>query len=885
MNKQPPDIMRLRSWCIVALVFWSILIIGFLYAFEKKEHQKTLSVAQEIARSGLNKDYIYRLWNASHGGVYVPVTDQMPPNPYLNHIPERDIITTQGKKLTLVNPAYMTRQVHELEREMYGVRGHITSLKAIRPANKPDTWERAALEQFEQGVEEVAALVTMENLPFYRVMVPLDIKEQCLKCHAHQGYTTGQIRGGISTTVPMADILISDHKFIVTYRIYHLIIFLIGLAGLLLFFRQSSRQISKRIETEKDLVRQGDHLQGIVDNISSGIAVYDVHNEGETFVIKNINLAGLKIAQLELADVQGKDVTEAFSGVIEMGLFAVLQRVWKTGVAEHFPVTVYSEDRISYWVKNYVYKLPTNEIVAVYDDVTEKKQAEETILEKTTEWEKTFNAIPDIITLQNKDMNIVRANQAALDFFNMESEEELLGTTCYQLFRGTTEPCVGCPGVASFVDEKQHSRIIEHASLNKVFRVCSAPVFDKNNEVQYFVYVAQDVTEKKRLEEELFQAHKMEAIGTLAGGIAHDFNNILSAILGYAELAKMDLPADSKAVKDIHQVITAGERATDLVKQILTFSRKTSHLKQPLRLHFIVNEALQLIRASLPSTIDIQATIAKENDMVLADPTNIHQIVVNLCTNALHAIGNKRGKIEVTLGDEYLKTTQIPASENIQAGSFLVLSVKDNGKGMDEQTAARVFEPYFTTKKEGEGTGLGLAVIHSIIEESNGFIRVKSRPDEGTTIRIYLPAIGEGVGAVTAARDTIPLPTGTETILFVDDEPTIVDISQSVLTSLGYHITTETKSLDALKKFEAAPEAFDLVITDQTMPELTGTELAEAILKLKPDTPIILCSGYPSSIIEAKVYAIGIKRFVAKPLNERKLAEIVRQVLDEQSQD
>ena len=212
MNKLHPDIKRLRSWCILALIFWCTLIAGFLYVFKNQEWQNAISVGQEIGRSNLRKDYTYRIWNASNGGVYVPLTENNLPNPYLSHIPDRDITTQQGKKLTLVNPAYMTRQVHELESEMYGIRGHITSLKVIRPANRPDAWENAALEQFEQGVKEVTELVTEENLPYIRIMIPMTTKEQCLKCHASQGYTIGDIRGGISANVPMADILAGAKK-------------------------------------------------------------------------------------------------------------------------------------------------------------------------------------------------------------------------------------------------------------------------------------------------------------------------------------------------------------------------------------------------------------------------------------------------------------------------------------------------------------------------------------------------------------------------------------------------------------------------------------------------------------------------------------------------
>ncbi len=880
MNRADLDRKQLRIWCISALLFWCALIAGFLHLFEKNEWQSAISIGKEIGRSSLKKDCIYRVWSASHGGVYVPITDKTPPNPYLSHLPERDITTVQGKTFTLINPAYMTRQVYELEHELYGSRAHLTSLKAIRPTNKPDPWEKNALQQFEQGVEEVSEFMTMENLPVIRVMIPMFTREPCLKCHARHGYKEGDIRGGISVTVPMTDVFATTQKHNFTARGYHVIIFFIGLAGLFLFYRQSSGQLVRRADAENKLRIQGDHLQGIVDNISNGIAVYDAYENGDNFIIKSINPAGLHTAQLDLEDVVGKKVTEAFPGVIEMGLFEVFQRVWKTGKPELVPVSVYRDERLFYWIENSVYKLPTGEIVAVYNDVTAGKQAEEEVLLKTEEWEKTFNAIPDIITLQDRNMTIVRANQAAFDFFQMEPEE-LLGSTCHELFRGEAKPCSDCPGPSSFVDNKKHTGIIEHKSWNTVFHVCSVPVLDKGNDIQYFVYIAQDITDKKRLEEELFQAHKLEAIGTLAGGIAHDFNNILSAILGYAEIAKIQLPANSPVAKDIDQVIVAGKRATDLVKQILTFSRKTDQKRKPLRLHLIVKEALQLIRASLPTTIDIQSSIDQKNDLVLADPTGMHQIVVNLCTNALHAIGKNKGILAVTLKRVFLESGQIPATEKIQAGPFIVLTVTDTGRGMDEKTVARVFEPYFTTKREGEGTGLGLAVTHSIVEECNGFIEVISAPEKGTSICVYLPAIEEACTVIIDGEDSAPMPTGTENILIVDDEPAIVKISKVFLTSLGYNVTAETKSLHALRKFEVTPEAFDLVITDQTMPDLTGYELSKAMLNIKPDLPIIVCTGYSATLNADGAYAIGIKRLLTKPLDKRKLAETVRQVLDE----
>lgn len=868
-----------RNWCITAFVFWIALVVGSTFFFLKTEWQAAMSIGRELGISALQKDYTYRAWNAKHGGVYAPVTKETPPNPFLSHIPNRDIIIAEGKKLTLINPAYMTRQVHVLGEELYGLRGHITSLNVIRPENKPDQWERSALQQFEEGAEEVTELVTLENLPFMRVMTVMQTKESCLKCHATQGYKVGDIRGGISVSVPMQQIIASVKKRMFVDSLYHLLIFLVGVAGLLIFYVQTDKQLTARAKMEDNLKKQEQHLRGIVDNSSNGIAVYERSENDDDFIIKNINRAGLQTAKLELEDVVGKKVTKVFPGVVEMGLFTLFERVWKTGEPEHFPVSSYSDERLLLWMENYVYKLPTGEIVAVYDDITPRKQAEEQLLKKTEEWEKTFNAIPDIITLQDKNMKIIRANQATFDFFQMEPEE-LLGSTCYSLFKETVEPCPGCPGSISLIDNKKHSNIIEHTLQGKIFHVCSTPILDHNNEVQYIVYIAQDITEKKRLEEELFQSHKMEAIGTLAGGIAHDFNNILSAILGYSELAKAELPENSRAKKDIDLVLQSGERAVELVKQILTFSRKTDLQKKPLRIDVIVKEALKMMRSSLPTTIDIKTHFEQEICLVLAAPSSIHQIVVNLCTNAFHAIGNDKGKLEVILSNVNLEPEQVSDKPKVQAGLFVLLTVKDTGKGMDEKTVARIFEPYFTTKKQGEGTGLGLAVTHGIVEDCNGFIEVESSLGEGTIFHIYLPALKEVLAVPLAVENNRSLATGNEKILFIDDEPAITDVGASFLSSLGYNVITETKSMNALERFRSNPKYFDLVITDQTMPDLTGAELSQTMLKLNPDIPIILCTGYTSALSEDQAYAIGIKSFAVKPLSKRTLAETVRRVLD-----
>jgi PAS domain S-box-containing protein len=888
MKRKNLNLKQLRTWCLSALVFWSLLVNGSLCLFIGNEWRSVRFIGREIGLAAIHKDSVYQIWNAHFGGVYTPVSEENPPNPYLGHLPDQTIQGQDGTELTLINPAHMTRMVYEFEEKLYDIRGRIVSLRPIHPNNSPDAWERAALLRFEEGVEDVVELMGRDSKTFIRVMAPIMVQKSCLKCHAEQGYQEGDIRGGVSITLPMERIVAMFRQHFQSSVLYHLLIYLIGLTGLGIFYFQTSRQLIKRALMEEQLSSQEQYLRGIVDNISNGIAVYEPSAEGHEFRLKSINPSGLRIAKICPDQAIGQRAEEIFPEYVESGLLQVFQRVLRTGKAEYLSVTTCTEveERNSSKKVNtppcleyYVYKLPSGEIVAVYEDVTLRKKAREQLLRKTAEWENTFDAIPDIITLQDKDMRIIRANQATFEFFRM-SPDKLLGSTCHSLFRNSETPCPGCPGLRSMIDFEKHCNNIEHKALSKFFHVCAAPVMNSDNEFLYFVYIAHDITEKKKLEDELFQAQKMEAIGTLAGGIAHDFNNILAAILGYTELARMELPGDCNARSDLDQVLIAGNRATDLVKQILTFSRKSEHRKKPLRIALIVKEAVKMIRSSLPSSIDIQVNIDQDVGLVLADPTNIHQIVLNLCTNASHAIGSQQGRMDIILRQVKFTTKQVHEKHGVLPGTFVELTVKDNGSGMDENTLARIFDPYFTTKEQGAGTGLGLAVTHGVVEECRGFIEVESEVGKGSAFHVYLPVLLEENHA-QEKEEPVQLAFGTERILFVDDEPSIVHISLSILTGLGYNVVAESNSLDALEKFSKDPNSFDLVITDQTMPGLTGSELAKAMLALRPDLPVILCTGYTSAISEKEALSLGIRRYAVKPLNTVRISSLVREVLDE----
>jgi PAS domain S-box-containing protein len=422
------------------------------------------------------------------------------------------------------------------------------------------------------------------------------------------------------------------------------------------------------------------------------------------------------------------------------------------------------------------------------------------------------------------------------------------------------------------------------AALRKYFEVTAfRPAPDQ------FACIFIDITERKRAEEEmkilqsqLQQAQKMEAIGTLAGGIAHDFNNILSAILGYAEMAREDSPAGTPAVHNLDQVIKASNRARDLVKQILAFSRQAETARIHLHPAAIVNETVKLLRSSLPSTIAIELDLAPDPGVILADPTQIHQILMNLCTNAYHAMEDTGGTLSIALRRKLLTAEDLAGVPAVQPGDFFRLSISDTGPGIGAEIRDRIFDPYFTTKEIGKGTGMGLSIVHGIARSCGGYVSCHSQPGEGTVFHVFLPVLLQHPPPETKPIASIPV--GNERILFIDDEKMLADLGRSTLQRLGYTVTVRTSSLEALTTFENQPDSFDLVITDQTMPGMTGIDLARRIQQLRPQLPIILCTGYSSLISEDQAKAMGIKGFALKPVTKKDIATLIRKVLDTDGQ-
>ena len=388
----------------------------------------------------------------------------------------------------------------------------------------------------------------------------------------------------------------------------------------------------------------------------------------------------------------------------------------------------------------------------------------------------------------------------------------------------------------------------------------------------------EDVTEKKRIEAQLQEAQKMEAIGTLAGGIAHDFNNILFPLMGHAEMLKEDISVDSPLQENVDEIMHATLRAKDLVQQILTFSRQTEDEPKPIKLQHVVKEAIKLLQSTLPKTIDIQKYIDPNCGAVIADPTRIHQIVMNLSTNAYHAMEDTGGNLEIILRQVQIEHTQSEGFE-IEPGDYACLTVSDTGVGIEKQILDKIFDPFYTTKEMGKGTGLGLSVVHGIVKNYKGDVRIDSEPGNGTKVQAYLPVLKQSVERKTP-EVAEQVQGGTEKILLVDDEEAIIKMEQQMLERMGYQVFTRTGSVDALEAFKANPDQYDLIVSDMTMPNMTGIRLSQEIKKIRPKTPVIICTGFSDQIDEERCKALDIQGYIMKPIVKNEFTNAIREVLD-----
>nr|WP_321403638.1 response regulator [uncultured Desulfobacter sp.] len=506
-------------------------------------------------------------------------------------------------------------------------------------------------------------------------------------------------------------------------------------------------------------------------------------------------------------------------------------------------------------------------------EIERREKAERTVRKTKKQWEDIFEAIGHMALVLDDNHTIIAANRSAVKQIGM-LKKEMIGEKCHDILRGLKVPIPDCPvkndtnGDASFSEET-----IE--LFDKTYICSTTPVFEGDDNYTKFIKIFTDITRRKTLEKELLQAHKMEAIGTLAGGIAHDFNNILSALIGFSQLALKNAEKDSLMEDDLTEILNCGLRAKDLVRQILTFARQSDEKYAYIHLDYIVKEVAKFIRATIPTAIELQTNV-QSSAVIFANPTQIHQVLMNLCTNAAHAMKNDGGVLEINLSDLIIDKAATESIHDPEPGNYIKIEVSDTGTGITPQVMEKMFEPYFTTKDQGEGTGMGLAVVQGIVKDIGGIIQVKTALGQGTVFTIFIP-IAEDKQMDKTHHDI----KGSESILLVDDEPAITKVGKRMLENAGYDVTIANTPHQAFNLFKENCEKFDLVMTDLTMPGMNGDKLTEKILEIRPDIPVVLCSGYQNKhVMDSKKKNIWYA-FVQKPIEQETFINTIRTVLDE----
>lgn len=536
----------------------------------------------------------------------------------------------------------------------------------------------------------------------------------------------------------------------------------------------------------------------------------------------------------------------------------------------------------------------------INEELAKRTEVEEQLKEKNRELsreiEERIQAESALKTSQETLLSVLDSIDATIYVSDLQTYEilfvnkcmmksfgrDLKGEICWEAFRNEERPCSHCTN-EKLVDEAGNPSGVQvwqgkNPVTGRWYMNYDRAIHWNDGKVVK-LQIATDITDLKKMEEDLRQSHKMESIGTLTGGIAHDFNNILGIIIGNTELAMEDIPVWNPAYKYIQEIKTASFRAREVVKQLLSYSRKSKEELKPIDISPVIRESLKLLRSSMPATIEIRDFIPISSHAILADATQIHQVVINLCTNAAQAIVNEKGVIEVSLQEVSLPERPVDNLNKLKSGEYLLLKVKDSGVGIDPKLQDKIFDPYFTTKEVGKGTGMGLAVVHGILKNHNAGIEIESTPNIGTTVCVYFPFTEAGTPE-NAVGEYKPRADGHEKILFVDDEKPLLDISERVLRKSGYSVTGTTDPMQAFELFEDNPDFFDLIISDMTMPQMTGAEFAEKIKAIRSDIPIIICTGHSSLLDEKKARETGISAFLMKPVSAETLRTTIRDVID-----
>lgn len=848
---------------------WTLVAAGFLALLLYYATVEEREVALNRAVASYHKDLAYRSWASERGGVYVPLDAKTPANPYLANRPDREITTTEGKVLTLVNPAYMTRMVHELETAEYGSQGHLTSLRPIRPENAPDPWERKALEAFERGAREFSEMILQGDRLTLRYMGALLVDQSCLACHAQQGYQVGQVRGGLSVTVPVG----TGPAFAgLTHRAISALIvaifWLLGGAGIAAWTWRRVRSEEVQRGLMQDLQASSEQFQTIRDTSPDSLWFLDGLGQlqwvNDTYCrlsgYDRSELLGRPIAMVEAVE-RPEDTARRIASIKASpggGRFRTRHRA-KDGHLIHFEVTT-------------AYIPSKSQIVAFLRDITEEVLAAQHLRESEARFRQLFESSPAPMYIR-REGRIVQANQAIATLLEADSPAALLNLPVTSFLHPDFHAVVA-ERIQAALDLNRPAPPLEEVYQTlqgrQVWVEVQAIPLDLPGGRSVLIF-ALDLTERRRadeerrrLEGEVQHAQKLESLGSLAGGIAHDMNNVLAAILGMSSLLQMKAGEDDSLQRSLRTIEKAAGRGRDLVKGLTDFARKDLQEARLLDLNALVRDELELLARTSRQRFTFEVRLAEGLPSILGEPSTLSSAFMNLCVNAFDAMPGG-GTLRVGTRAE---------------GQRVVLEVADSGQGIPPEVLPRITEPFFTTKPAGRGTGLGLAMVHGAVKAHGGTLDIQSEVGKGTCITLGFPAACADAGAGTAAA---PAPSGEAgralRILLVDDDALIRGVLPDMLMHLGHQVEMASSGLEAIRRLEAGLEA-DLIILDHHMPGLSGAETLPRILRLRPGLRVLVATGFLDNDLRLLLAEFPAVRAVQKPFSVAELRRVIQDSLD-----
>ncbi|MBN2162395.1 MAG: DUF3365 domain-containing protein [Pontiellaceae bacterium] len=937
MAAQHKGISGTARWTLtVATLCWSALILLSLYQNWHLMEHSAQELAMEQARSSIQKDVIYRDWNAKSGGVYVPVSEESPPNPYLSDHPGRDLITTTGVHLTLINPAYMTRQVHEIADREYGVRGHITSLNPIRPENGPDDWEREALLEIEEGAEEVMAVIRRNGKNHLRYLRPLLVQQSCLHCHAKQGYKLGDTRGGISVEIPLETYEKTVAAGFRPLLIGHLLVWLLGLISIFsLKVRMQRRQLAKQVEIEHlaskitaHFIRQspGKIDQGIDRALSSigefsgadRVSVFQFQENNTHYDITHEwhrnghqspgdlykNLSAEKYRWLIHKLQRGELVMESSTERLPEDARELRELLEMAGVKSFMAAPLIPNGQLAGMLaavtltKDYSWK---------QDEMLLLQLASETIMH-VLERDRSEKAL----TRQTERLNRILEGTAAGTWeWNLQTGELIVNDRWAGMIGFSLEEIA--PVTVETWRDAYHPedwRVVDDLlrkciSREEDYFLCESRILHKDG---HWVWVLErgkithwtsdgnpewmygmraDISARKQQEElrlkiseQLQQALHMESLGILAGGIAHDFNNILMAIMGQAEMAMLSLSPNAPELQDMKEIVDAARKASGLCEQMLTYAGKGSSQKDPLVIPKLIEDIFGMLKSSIAPKARMLLDLDSDISCVHADHAQMRQVLINLVLNAAEACGDKPCDITISCGkQEYDEEFPdafyvIPPAEEI---TYNYIEVSDNGCGVAPADISRIFEPFFSTKFTGRG--LGLAAVRGIIQEHKGAIRVHSVVDLGTSVRILIPPCKKTDPCILTKEEDHANWKGKGMVLLVDDEETVRSISSRTLQWLGLEVLTADDGPAAISLYQDNTERINAVLLDLTMPHMSGEKVLDQLRMINPKVCVIIASGYSEAEIADIAREKQVAGYLQKPYTLSKLRSVLAPLL------